>query len=185
MRRLPLAFVLLLVATAARADVVRACEAGELSYTRFGIVAALVSVYLVVRYAVAHFERVREAQSAEVLPISLLVAERVARAVQRRSGMIAAVGIAGVPALVVTHVASLAVLSTVIGCIGLRGFFIARSMLQLIEPADPGAAQATASVRGLTVTVQGADGEDSLDVSARALAAACRHAVPTSIAKLR
>jgi len=203
MRRLSIAFAFLaLSATSARADV-RVCAGNEIAYTRLLMGAAVVCLYLVVRYAVAHFERVRESRSALAVPISLLVAERVARAVQRRAGMIATIGLVGVPSLVVMHIASLAILSTIIGCIGLRGYFIARSMLQLIErgqpreggehrsplasleAAGPRAMPTTAAVLGRTVTVHSADDEVSLDVSARTLAAARRHAVPTSIAKRR
>jgi hypothetical protein len=206
MRRPSLVFALLVLSTtSAHADqVVRTCNHDAEGYALFGMAAALFGACAVIRYSVRHFQRVRDAQLATPVPISLLVAERIARSVQRRAGVIATVGIAGVPALVVMHTSSLAILSTIVGCIGLRSFFITRGMLQLIERVPPGvaassegvtgaasigeragAAPITAEVLGQTLIVRGSDEEVSLDVSPRALAAARRHAVPTSIATER
>ncbi|HEY0479706.1 MAG TPA: hypothetical protein VGD37_19435, partial [Kofleriaceae bacterium] len=64
--------------------------------------------------------------------------------------------------------------------IGLRGFFIARAVLQLIE-RGPGGASAEAYAH--VVVVHTDDEEVRLEVAPRALAAALRHAVPTSIAQ--
>lgn len=207
MRRSLLVSALLALSTSsARADMVgRACAHDGTGYAMLGFGALVICLYLLIRYAAVHFERVREAQLSVPVPISLLVAERIARAMQRRAGVIATVGIVGVPALVVMHIASLSVLSTIVGCIGLRSFFIARSVLQLIErsplaaavPGEaatgeaatgeprPGVAPTTAGALGRTVIVRSGDAEVSLNVSPRTLAAALRHAVPTSIAKLR
>jgi hypothetical protein len=206
MRCPSLVFALLVLSTtSAHADeVVRVCNHDWEGYALLGMGAVLFGACAVIRYAVRHFQRVRDAQFAVPAPISLLVAERIARAVQRRAGVIATVGIVGVPALVVMHTSSLAILSTIVGCVGLRSFFIARSMLQLIERPVGGAAlgsdrpsaaplgddrpdavPVTAKVLGQTLIVRSTDEEVSLDVSPRALAAARRHAVPTSIATRR
>lgn len=151
-------------------------------------------VLLVLGYLVVHLRRTAEARFAVAEPVSLLVVERLARSVQRRAGVIAAVGVVGVPALVVMGVGPAAIISTIVGCVGLRGFFIARSMLQLIEHAvSPGGEDevsaprqpASAEVVGHTVIVRSASDEVRLDVSPRALAAARRHAVPTLIATRR
>jgi hypothetical protein len=154
------------------------------------LIALMVCSYLLIRYTAAHFARVRESRHSVPRPVSLLVAERVARAVQRRAGMIAAIGVVGVPALVVMHVSSLAILSTIVGCIGLRGFFVARSALQLIERAPGGTAltgdanpgvPTTAGVLRHALIVCSGDEEVRLDVSPRTLASACGHGLPTSI----
>jgi hypothetical protein len=137
------------------------------------------AVALILKIA-SYVQRVRARDAAVAEPISLLVAERLARAVQRRAGVLAAVGVAGVPALVIMEVAPLAIVSTIVGCIGVRGFFIARAALQLIER---GGDQVTAEALGPTVVVRGSDGEAQLDVAIDALARARRHAVPRSIAK--
>jgi hypothetical protein len=195
MRRPSLAFALLVLSTtSAHADeVVRVCDHDAERYALLGMAAALFGACALIRYTVRHFQRVRDAQLATPAPISLLVAERIARAVQRRAGVIATVGIVGVPALVVMHTSSLAILSTIVGCVGLRSFFIARGMLELIERAPLGAAvgepasaaRVTAEVLGQTLIVRAFPEEVSLDVSPRALAAARRHAVPTSITTRR
>ena len=159
-----------------------------------GTALSLASALAVLGYLVIHLRRMREARSAVAQPVSLLVVERLARAVQRRGGVIAAVGVVGVPALVVMGLGPLAIISTIVGCVGLRGFFVARGVLQLIEhvassggDGEPSAASepATAEVLGHTVIVRSPCEEARLDVSPRALAAARRHAVPTSIANRR
>jgi hypothetical protein len=238
MRCPSLVFALLVLSTtSAYADVVvRACDHDAERYALLGMGAALFGACALIRYTVRHFQRVRDAQLATPVPTSLLVAERIARAVQRRAGVIATVGIVGVPALVVMHSSSLAILSTIVGCVGLRSFFIARGMLELIERSGSAgprsnaqrcgesiersgsagprsnaqrcgesiersgsagphsnarvesierASRTTAEVLGQTLIVRSADEEVSLDVSPRALAAARRHAVPTSIATRR
>jgi hypothetical protein len=204
MRRPSLVFALLaLTMTSAHADeVARVCNHAADRYAMLAMGAALFGACAVIRYTVRHFQRVRDAQLATPVPISLLVAERIARAIQRRAGVIATVGIVGVPALVLMHTSSLAIVSTIVGCIGLRSFFIARGALALIERAPAGAAAPgdtaapsigeraasapiTAEVLGQTLIVRRSDEEVSLDVSPRALAAARRHAVPTSIATRR
>ena len=195
MRPLLVFAVLVLSAASARADaVVNVSESEPAGYTRLVLIALAFCSYLLIRYTAAHFDRVREAARSVPTPVSLLVAERVARAVQRRAGMIAAIGIVGVPALVVMHISSLAILSTIVGCIGLRGFFIARAALQLIERAPGGNAllgranpgvPTTAGVLGHSVIVRSGDEEVRLDVSPRTLAAARGRGVPTSVANWR
>jgi hypothetical protein len=159
-----------------------------------GSVLTLIGVFGVLGCLAMHLRRVREARFAVAEPVSLLVVERLARAVQRRGGVLAAVGIVGVPALVVMHVGPAAIISTIVGCIGLRAFFIARGALQLIEEAaapggegEPGAtrAPATAEVVAHTLIIRRGEEETRLDVSPTALAAALRHAVPMSIATRR
>jgi hypothetical protein len=152
-----------------------------------GTVLTMVGVLGVLGCLAMHLRRVRDARFAVAEPISLLVVERLARAAQRRGGVVAAAGIVGVPALVVMHVGPAAIISTIVGCIGLRAFFIARAALQLIEHGEPGGARAPAvgEVCGHTVIVRRGDEETRLEVSTRALAAARRHAVPMSIATRR
>jgi hypothetical protein len=145
-----------------------------------GTALTLIGVLGVLGCLAMHLRRVREARFAVAEPVSLLVVERLARAVQRRGGVVAAIGIVGVPALVVMHIGPAAILSTIVGCVGLRAFFIARGALQLIERAA-----ATAEVAGHALVVRCGDEETRLDVSPRALTAARRHAVPTSIATRR
>ncbi|HEY0994317.1 MAG TPA: hypothetical protein VGD80_44985, partial [Kofleriaceae bacterium] len=142
MRRSLLVSAVLVLATAsAHADAVGyAPDNNSAVYSHLVLVALAICIYLLIRYTAAHFDRVREAQRSVPTPVSLLFAERVARAVQRRAGMTAAIGIVGVPALVVMHISSLAILSTIVGCIGLRGFFVARAALLLIERAPGGTA---------------------------------------------
>lgn len=129
---------------------------------------------------IRHFRRTTAVAGATPRAISLLAAERLARGVQRHHGVIAAIGVVGVPTLVATGLGPLAVISTIVGCIGLRGFFIARAVLQLIE-RGPGGASAEAFAH--VVVVHTDDEEVRLEVAPRALAAALRHAVPTSIAQ--
>lgn len=143
---------------------------------------ALAGLLGLIGYLVMHFRRVRDERLAVAEPISLLVAERLARAVQRRAGVIAAIGVVGVPALVVMDLGPLAIISTIVGCVGLRGFFITRAVLQLVEGAPR---DATAELLGRAVIVRSASDEARLEVTPRAVTAARRHAVPTSIAHRR
>ncbi|HEX2686336.1 MAG TPA: hypothetical protein VHN14_06950 [Kofleriaceae bacterium] len=178
---LVLALLVLSAASAHASTEPARCATGDMGPWLFGgaggVVAAIPLLFV---WLGRHFRRLHARQHAVPAPISLLVAERLARAVQRRAGVIAAVGIAGVPTLVVMNNGPLAILSTVVGCIGLRGFFLARQVLQLVEASG---AQVTAEVHGPTVIVRSPTDEAQLDVTSEALAAALRHAVPTSIAK--
>jgi hypothetical protein len=152
---------------------------------------ALVGVFLCSLLAFVWIVRRRRAvHPGPIESVSLLVAEQLARWAQRRGGIIAAIGIVGVPALVAMDEGVFAIASTIVGCVGLRGFCVARSVLQLIEPAaerrarlGDAAGPATAEVCGSALLVRSADDEAHLEITPRALAAARRHAVPTSIAK--
>lgn len=109
--------------------------------------------------------------------ISLLAVERIARAIQRRGGVLAAIGIAGVPVLAAAQSLT-AIASTIVACVGIRGFCVGRALLRLIE------GPAASAVRlGTTMIVHRGDDEMHVEVSALALARASRHAVPTSVAK--
>lgn len=113
--------------------------------------------------------------------ISLLVAERLARRVQRRGGLITILAIiAGVPWFVYTEHGFLVIASTVVGVIGVRSLVMARAMLRLIET---GSSALSAEATEQTITVTLAHEVASIDVHACELDRARRHAVPTSIAK--
>jgi len=177
--------VLMLSATCARA--ITACPRQSydsdlpdgISALRIGALLTLGVVVLYALYA-AHIRRVRAAQGAVAEPISLLIVELLARKVQRRNGVVAAAGLVGVPAMVVMNSGGVAILSTIVACVGLRGYFLARAALQLIEAS---AADVRAELLGFTVVVRSGYREAQLEISPRALAAASRNAVPTSIAK--
>jgi len=128
----------------------------------------------------AHLRRMAACRGAAAVPVSLLVVERLARPVQRRGGVLAAVGIAGVPMLVMTGLGLVAVISTIVGCVGLRGFCVARSVLRFLDTAHAGV---TAVAVGHVVIVRSEHDEIELEVSPRALAAALRHAVPVSMVR--
>lgn len=147
-----------------------------------GAFVVFLAIPLGIVWLVRSFQRMRARHEGIAEPISLLVAERLARALQRRGGVRAAVGITGGLVLVGTGMGTLAILSTALGCVGLRGFFVARAALQMLEPAGH---DVVAEALGPTVVVRGPDGVVWLDVTSRALAAARRHAVPTSIARRR
>jgi hypothetical protein len=125
---------------------------------------------------VRHFRRVRALHDAEPAPISLLVAERLARAAQRRGGVVGAIGIVGVPALVAMDVGMLAILSTIIAAIGVRRFGVARSVLQMIDVAHNVTAEAISHL----ILVRSPLQEVHLEVAPGALARELRHAVPTA-----
>lgn len=146
----------------------------------YGLVCFLGVTCLLGGLLARHFRRTTTLSRAAPVPVSLLVAERLARVVQRRHGVIAAVGIVGVPALIAMGVGPLAIFATIVGSIGLRGFFIARAVLHLIEASGD---RASAEARAHIVTVRTPDREEHLEVAPGALAAALRHAVPTSIAR--
>jgi hypothetical protein len=74
----------------------------------------------------------------------------------------------------------LVIASTIVGVIGVRSLTMARAMLRLIETGAPGLS-AEASERTITVTL--AHEVATIDVHARELDRARRHAVPTSIAR--
>ncbi|MEO7734199.1 MAG: hypothetical protein ABIY55_24765 [Kofleriaceae bacterium] len=123
---------------------------------------------------------------ASRLPISLLVVEPFARAAQRRGGVQAAVGLVGVPTMVIMEMAHAqagglgAIGLTIVACIGLRGFFVARGVLAMIEQrGEP----VTAELDGWTLILRRGDEESQLNVSPAAIARARRHAVPRSIAR--
>jgi hypothetical protein len=131
---------------------------------------------------VRHFRRVNAVQRARPVPVSLLVVERLARAAQRRAGVIAAVGVVGVPALVVMHAGPLAIISTIVASIGLRGYGIARAVLEMVETSSP---SVTADLLSHIVVVRSPVSEVQLEVAPRALARELRHAVPIARAKIR
>lgn len=117
--------------------------------------------------------------------VSLLAVERIARSMQRRGGVLAAVGLVGVPVLVAAQMSGTGwlptpsvVVSTIIACIGLRGFFVARGMLRMVESP----AGASAEVIGATIVLRQGDDEMHVGVSHGAVARASRFAVPVSIA---
>ena len=119
-------------------------------------------------------------------PISLLVVEQLARAMQRRGGVLAVLGVTGVPVLVGMQMAELGwaptptvIVSTIVACVGLRGFFVARGMLRMIESAD----QPTAELIGAAVILHRREEEMHVEISLGALDRARRYAVPRSIAK--
>jgi hypothetical protein len=160
------------------------CGLGDMGFLFLGMAfVAFVVIPVLIVWLVRYFQRMRARQNAVAEPISLLVAERLARAVQRRGGVLAAVGIAGVPALVGMDLGTLAIVSTIAGCVGLRGFFVARAALRLMEPSGAAGHDVIAEALGPTVVVRGPTEEVRLDVTPKALAAARRHAVPTSVAK--
>jgi hypothetical protein len=160
------------------------CGMGYMGLWFLGVAfVVFLAIPLAMVWLVRYFQRMRARREAIAEPISLLVAERLARAVQRRAGVLAAVGITGVPVLVGTDLGTLAIISTIVGCVGLRGFFVARAALGLIEPSGTGGHEVVAEALGPTVVVRGPAEEVHIDVTPRALAAARRHAVPTSIAK--
>jgi hypothetical protein len=131
---------------------------------------------------VRHFRRVNALRDAVAEPISLLVAERLARASQRRGGVIAAIGIVGVPALVVMDMGMLPIISTIIGAIGVRRFGIARSVLQLIETPSY---RVAAERIGHIVVVRSSITEVQLEVAPGELASELRRAIPTARASQR
>jgi len=160
------------------------CGMGDMGLLFLGVAfAAFVMIPVLIVWLVRYFQRMRARQNAIAEPISLLVAERLARAVQRRGGVLAAVGIAGVPALVGMDLGTLAIVSTIAGCVGLRGFFVARAALRLMEPSGAAGHDVIAETLGPTVVVRSPTEEVRLDVTPKALAAARRHAVPTSVVK--
>lgn len=119
--------------------------------------------------------------------ISLLAVESIARAMQRKGGLLAAIGITGVPVLVAAQMSSAGwlptpsvIVSTIIACVGLRGFFVARGMLRMIESP----VGLTAEVIGVTIVLRQRDDEMHVGVSHSAVARATRFAVPVSIAHL-
>lgn len=121
-----------------------------------------------------HFRRVNALHDAQPEPLSLLVAERLARTAQRRGGVVAAVGIAGVPALVIMNVWLPAIIATIVAAVGVRRFGIARSVLEMVDAPDRVAAEAI----GHIVVVRSPIQEVQLEVAPGALARERRRAVP-------
>jgi hypothetical protein len=182
MHRLRLVFAVLVVSATHAGASTRSCSCtpGDTSLVLASAGLALACIVAVILGVASYVRRVRARDGAVAEPISLLVAERLARAVQLRAGVVATVGLVGVPTLVIMKTAPLAILSTIIGCIGVRGYFIAHAVLQLIER---GGDQVAAEAVGPTIVVRGTGDEAQLEVSVDALARARRHAVPRSIAK--
>jgi hypothetical protein len=76
-------------------------------------------------------------------------------------------------------IALLPILSTIIGCVGLRGFFVARAILDMIETG-----KAEIEALGPRVVVRIGDAESHIDLTQGKIAAARRkHSIPMSIAK--
>jgi hypothetical protein len=125
-----------------------------------------------------HFRRVAAERAASPVPVSLLVVARLARAVKRRGGVVAAIGVVGVPGFVVAGDGFPAIVSTIVGCIGLRGLFIARTALRLVSARREAA---IAEQLGPVVVVRGDGDEVRLEVGARAIGVARRHAIPASL----
>jgi hypothetical protein len=123
-----------------------------------------------------HFRRVGTLRDSLPVTVSLLVAERLARAAQRRGGVVGAIGIVGVPALVAMDLGLLAIISTVVAAIGVRRFGVARSVLQMVDAAR----NVTAEAIGHLVVVRSPLQEVHLEVAPGALARELRHAVPTA-----
>jgi hypothetical protein len=144
-----------------------------------GIVLGIVAVLAVMLFR--HFRRVNAVARATPAPLSLLVVEKLARSVQRHNGVIAAVGIAGVPVTVAMGMGGFAIISTLAACIGARGFFITRAALQLIEAGHD---RVTAEAIAHIVVLRTTGNEVRFEVAPRAMAAALHRAIPTSIVKL-
>jgi len=120
--------------------------------------------------------------------ISLLMVERLARAAQRRGGLLAAVGLVGVPTAMLMELqrgGSLlglsAIVATIVACIGVRAFCVGRAVLTLVEHSGR---SLTAELEGGTVILRHGDAELHFGVSRWALAGVRRDAVPRSIARV-
>jgi hypothetical protein len=152
-------------------------------------------LFLIVLF-LQYLRRAWVGRNAASEPISLLAVERLAAAAQRRArvvaavGVLAAIGVVSGPlrallellpfldsALVILPVV---ILPTTLVCLGLNGYFAARAMRRVIDPAR---GEATAEVLGRAVIVHGPAGKAELDVGSRVIAAARLHALPTSIAR--
>ncbi len=122
------------------------------------------------------------------IPVSLLIVERYARGMQRRGGVLAAIGQVGVPATMIAQLAPgaaswalAAILWTIVACVGLRGFFVGRGVLARI---DQPAVAVTAVLQGSTLLLRGGGDEETLlGVWPSTIARLRDHAVPTSIAR--
>lgn len=157
------------------------CGTGDMALLMFGAlaIAGLVVVALVI--AICRSVRRVDPALGPPAPISLLVVELAARALQRRGGVIAAIGLAGVPWLISVDHELAAIPVTILACIGVRGYAIARGVLRRIER---GAGAVTAELRGHTIHLHdasdGAEIETQLEVAPRVLARARKRAVPVA-----
>lgn len=145
------------------------CGMGALGIMFFGMIVAIIGFVVLIGIIVRHFTRVRSLGFAVAQPVSGLVAERLARAVQVRAGLVATVALVGVPTFFVMVDSMLSILATVIACVALRSFFIARGILTML---DDRAAEAEALGHRLVVRV--GEAESHLDLTEDKIARARR-----------
>jgi hypothetical protein len=143
-----------------------------------GVVAVL-SLVVIASMHTARRRRARDLAEATPELTTLLVVERLARVMLRVHGVVIALAIGGVSALVVAELPPLpVVVMALAGGRAVHGWLAARRVLQMVEQGT-----SRPEIRGLRVAIRGGDREAHLDAWPRALARARRHAIPTSIAR--
>jgi hypothetical protein len=146
-----------------------------------GVVLFLALLFAVVSYFIRRGER----DAGPGTPISLLVAEQLARSTKRWAVVRAILGAAAAPALLGTDDAwSLAtvggVIAVIVAGLGLLRIVAAWRVLRFVEWGN---VQVTAEVAGARLWIKGPTHGVGLKISPRALVRALRHAVPASIAR--
>ena len=136
-----------------------------------GLVISIVALAMLRRYRRPAVEQPRQA-------VSLLIAEQAARATRNRAGWFALLGLGGLVAILGAGIPVFPWIFGIWTIPAMRGYWIARAALQLIEA--PGT---TAEAAGSTIIVRGRDRRICLHLTAPELAAAKRRGVPTATAR--
>ncbi|HET9624130.1 MAG TPA: hypothetical protein VFP84_22310 [Kofleriaceae bacterium] len=147
---------------------------GELALFALGL-------WCVVRMCRFFLARRADDPAADPEPISLLVAERLARRVRGRGGLLATLALlGGVPWFFATEHGFLVIASTIAGAIGVRSVVMARGVIRLIEL---GGDELRAEASERAVVLQRGDEHASIDIHVGELDRAMRFAAPIAIAK--
>jgi hypothetical protein len=164
----------------------RVCGAAGATFlvlTLGSIVSVAILMFVIVIVATRYAARWRALQSAAAEALSSLAGERLVRGTQVRAALAAVLGIAGVSAFAVPldRHPMLLIISTIMACVGVRGFLIARAMLAMIES---GRAEVVSLAHRVIVRVGEAERSVDLDET-RIAEARRRYTVPTTIARAK
>ncbi|HEX4418503.1 MAG TPA: hypothetical protein VH165_11415 [Kofleriaceae bacterium] len=161
------------------------CGMGAMGLLAFYLFGGLVLFLVLAIAGVSYLVRRDERDAESGTPISLLVAEQLARSTKHWAAVRAILGAAAAPALLGADESwSLATVGGIVAVIvagrGLLRIVAARRVLAFVEWGN---VQVTAEVVGERLLIKGPTHGMGLKISPRALVRALRHAVPASIAR--
>lgn len=150
-------------------------DLGNVSLILFGpVLLAAILLALLLVTSLRHWRT----QRGDGEPVSVLVADHIARAVFRRASSGSVAAIAGFASALWLHNSLLAVVVALIACVPLSTFVASRRVLR-----ELGRERARAELRETVLIVYGPNGQARLATSPRVIDKARAHALPTSVAR--